>query len=400
MTALPSALPASFEIMPAPHMHYGAGKREVLPEILSGFGKTILLVTGGRSFDVSPMCRSILESLEQRFDVFRIRVNGEPSPELVDAVVSKHAESEISSVLAIGGGSCIDAAKAIAGLLPSGESVMNYLEGVGHGKSYHGPSVPFVAAPTTAGTGGETSKNAVLSRVGAHGFKKSFRHESLIARCVVLDPELTLSCPAKITAACGLDAFTQLLESYVSLNANPVTDALAISGMSCVRDALIRVVEQGDDLHARCKMLYASSISGIALANAGLGSVHGLASPLGAFFPVPHGTVCGALLFAATRANVRAMRARRPESVALAKYAHVGRLLLKDHGLSDEAAVDGLLKMLDNWRVRLNMPRLSEYGMTESDTGKVVANARGSSMKTNPVVLTDNEIVRILMDCL
>ncbi|MDX8396240.1 MAG: iron-containing alcohol dehydrogenase, partial [Mariprofundaceae bacterium] len=305
----------------------------------------------------------------------------------------------IDCVLAIGVGSAVDAAKAIAGLLPLGDSVMENLEGVGKGRSYQGPSTPFVSVPTTAGTGGETSKNSVLSVIGEKGFKKSFRHETLVAKHVILDPELTLSCPAETTAACGMDALTQLLESYVSTGANPMTDALAISGLEKVFDCLVRAVEQGDDVKARAGMLYASSTSGLTLANAGLGSVHGLASPLGAFFPIPHGVVCGSLVAEATRINIEAMLERDAENPALKKYAKVGCMMAENSHLSaadaHEALIDGLQELSD----RLKIPKLGEYRIAEADFEKIVANSRGNSMLTNPIKMTDAEIEKLMSLC-
>jgi len=325
-----------------------------------------------------------------------MRVAGEPSPCLVDEAVAEYREFLPDTVLAIGGGSVVDAAKAIAGLLTLGSSVMEYLEGVGKGKPYHGPSTPFVAVPTTAGTGGETSKNAVLSVQGDGGFKKSFRHEKLVARHIILDPDLTLSCPADVSAACGMDALTQLLESYVSSSASPLTDALALSGLKSVRECLVAAVEQGDNLEARSGMLYASSVSGLTLANAGLGSVHGLASPLGAFFPVPHGVVCGTLVHEASRLNIEAMQARQTENSALKKYAEVGRLMTKQPGLNDQEARSALLDLLMEWTVRLRMPCLSGYGISQSDVVKIVAGSRGNSMQTNPIELSDKEIAKLI----
>jgi len=383
---------AEFFFAATPHIHFGVGKRAALSDIVAGYGSRLLLVTGGRSFDVSPLCAALLAELSQRFEVRRVRVSGEPSPQLVDAAVAEHRGFAPYCVVAIGGGSAVDAAKAIAGLLPSGDSVMEYLEGVGAGKAYSGPSTPFIAVPTTAGTGGETSKNAVLSVQGENGFKKSFRHETLVAKAIILDPELTLTCPPDITAACGMDAFTQLLESYVSTQANPMTDALAASGLAKVRDGLIAAVEQGNDLDSRADMLYASSISGLTLANAGLGSVHGLASPLGAYFPVPHGVVCGTLLHAASRMNIELMRVREPSNPGLSRYAEAGRIMLGDLHLSDADAISGLLQLLQIWTERLAMPRLSAYGITEEAIPRIVAGSRGNSMKTNPILLADDEI--------
>jgi len=386
----------SFVFAATPHIHFGAGKRRELPGLIASFGQRVLLVTGGASFDASQHGRSLLDSLQFNFELKRIRVSAEPSPQLVDAAVAAYADWQPEIVVAIGGGSTVDAAKAIAGLLPTGDSVMEYLEGVGRGKVYTGPSTPFIALPTTAGTGGETSKNAVLSVIGKNGFKKSFRHDMLVPRAIILDPELSLSCPADVTAACGMDALTQLLESYVSTDANPMTDALALSGLEHVRDALIPAVEQGDNLQARADMLYASSISGLTLANAGLGSVHGLASPLGAFFPVPHGVVCGTLVAAAARQNITLLEAGDPLHPTLSKYARAGRLMLDEQSLSDASARAGLLTLLDDWTLRLSMARLSEFGITAGDIPHIVAHASGG-MKTNPVLLTDAQAADLLI---
>jgi alcohol dehydrogenase len=291
----------------------------------------------------------------------------------------------------------VDAAKAVAGLLPSGDSVMDYLEGVGKGKIFQQPTTPLIAMPTTAGTGGETSKNAVLSVMGDEGFKKSFRHEDLVAKHIVLDPELTLTCSREVTAACGMDAFTQLLESYVSTKASPMTDALAWSGLEKVVSALPAAYEHGQDIQARSDMLYASSLSGLTLANAGLGSVHGLASPLGAFFPIPHGVVCGSLLFEATRINIQALKERDEHHVALSKYAKVGRLFAPEMFMDDEDALKMLLGMLELWQQHLQMPKLSAYGVSANDVGRVIENISGGSYATNPIMLTHDELKMLLL---
>ena len=379
-----------------PHIHFGVGSRAKLNELIAGFGTKVLLVTGASSFDQSELCQQLWQALSHQFDVKRFKVCDEPSPTLVDQAVAEFSSFSPDCVVAVGGGSAVDAAKAIAGLLPTGDSVLEYLEGVGKGRDYQGPSTPFVALPTTAGTGGETSKNAVLSEIGEKGYKKSFRHESLVARYIILDPELTLDCPADITAACGMDAFTQLLESYVSANANPMTDALAFSGLIQIRDCLLHAVEDGDDLEARAGMLYASSISGLTLANAGLGSVHGLASPLGAYFPIPHGVVCGTLLFDAVRINIRALKERNPESVAMRKYADVGRMFARQASLDDDGAREALLGIVQAWSGRLRMAPLSHFGVTEGDIERIVAGSRGNSMQTNPIKLTDDEIAEAI----
>jgi len=382
----------AFGFAATPHIHFGRGKRSDLPCIIRSYGKRLLLVTGGASFDASPLCSQLLKDLQGAFDIHRIRVNGEPSPQQVDVTVASLQNTPPDCVVAIGGGSPVDAAKAIAGLLPSGDSVMEYLEGVGNGKTYTGPSTPFIALPTTAGTGGETSKNAVLSMIGENGYKKSFRHELLVPRHIILDPELTLSCPSSVTAACGMDAFTQLLESYLSKNASPMTDALALSGIARAASALPVAVEQGENLEARAAMLYASSTSGLTLANAGLGSVHGLASPIGAYFPMPHGEVCGSLLFEAVRLNIEAMLNREPENIGLFKYAEAGRIMANDHAMNNATARQYLLDTLQSWTHRFEMPRLSAYGVTDADIPKLIAHASPGGMAANPIVLSNEEV--------
>jgi len=387
---------SSFFFASTPHIHFGAGTRSKLPEIIRSFGPKVLLVSGGRSFDSSELCQLLWTELQRQFEVHRIQVSGEPSPELVDKAVARYRDFAPDCIVAIGGGSVVDAAKAIAGLLPSGDSVMLYLEGVGAGKTYRGPSTPFIALPTTAGTGGETSKNAVLSRIGADGFKKSFRDDELVAKHIILDTELTLSCPRSLTAACGMDAFTQLLESYVSTKASPMTDALALSGLEQIRDSLTHAVNDGCDLNARAGMLYASSVSGLTLANAGLGSVHGLASPLGAFFPMPHGEVCGTLLYEATRMNINAMLEREPANPAIRKYADIGRLFAHDRSMDDANALAELLELLREWTEDLAMPRLSTYGIKNCDFDRIIEHISDGSMGTNPIVLSRKELILLL----
>ena len=323
----------------------------------------------------------------------------EPSPTLIDETVKAFADHSFDVVVGIGGGSALDAAKAIAGLLKVQRSVMDYLEGVGPELPYKGPAIPFIAVPTTAGTGSEATKNAVLSKQGENGFKKSFRHEKLVAEYAIVDPDLLSSCPPSVIAANGMDALTQLIESYVSARSNAFTDALALSGLYAARNALIPLYQQSGPSKAhREKMAYAALISGITLAQVGLGSVHGLASPLGAFYPMPHGVVCGTLVASATAVNIKSMLAREPENKALAKYHHLAEILCgKTYG-DPEAAYSALTDLLTLWTKELMLPRLSQYGLQETGLDKVVANSRGSSMKTNPIVLTDEEIRHILLD--
>ena len=388
-----------FSIAPLPRIEFGAGAIAKLPGLIAQYGKRVLLVTGQRSFVDSPHWPALVVALEKAgIGWEQTRVDDEPSPQLVDAAVRQFHGQGITVVAGIGGGSVLDAAKAIAGLLPSGDSVMDYLEGVGPEKPYQGPATPFIAVPTTAGTGSEATKNAVLSVRGPEGFKKSFRHDLLVPEYALLDPDLLATCPKPQIAANGMDALTQLLESYVSSKANPFTDALAESGLKAVRDGLFAWYEDGDQAAAgRARMAYAALLSGICLAQTGLGSVHGLASPLGAFFPIPHGVVCGTLVGAATRVNLAALRERDPDHPSWRKYARAGDLLHGRHYPAPEESHAALLTLLDDWTKRLALPRLSAYEIQQSDFAHVVAHSRGSSMKTNPLVLSDAEIAEVLL---
>jgi alcohol dehydrogenase class IV len=387
-----------FSIARFPRIEFGAGILDKLPAIAARYGKRALLVTGATSLQRSPRWEALQEGLRKiGIDWEHTTVSGEPSPDLVDAAASRFRELQADVVIAVGGGSVLDAGKAIAGLLRTGDSVMDYLEGVGAEKPYRGPAVPFIAAPTTAGTGSEATKNAVLSIRGEHGFKKSFRDEQLVPQYAVVDPELLSTCHPAQVAANGMDALTQLMESYVSTRANPMTDALALDGIRAARDSLLPLYKNpATAADARTGMAYAALLSGITLAQTGLGSVHGLASPLGAFFPIPHGVVCGTLVAAATRVNIEALHAREPANPALEKYARLAGLLRGTASADSRAAHDALIELLDAWVRKLDIPRLSRFGVTAHDFTRVVANSRGSSMKTNPVVLTDDEVTAIL----
>jgi len=389
---------STFNVARLPAIHFAEGAVSQLPNIIAGYQGTALLVTGQRSFLATPHWKTLTSELNAQGISWRqCAIADEPSPQLVDDAVDQFRDNDIRVVVGIGGGSVLDAAKAIAGLLITGSSVMDHLEGVGKGIPYKGPAVPLVAVPTTAGTGSEATKNAVLSVRGNDGFKKSFRDNQLVAEVALIDPALLQSCPPELLAANGMDAFTQLLESYVSLRASPFTDALASSGMQAFRDGFWPAWENTDGAaEGRARMAYASLCSGITLAQAGLGSVHGLASPLGAFFPIPHGVVCGTLVAAATRVNIQVLRNRDPQNPALRKYAEAGLLLGGMMFNSEEQAQDGLVELLESWTERLQLPRLSHYGMRSDDMDRVVANCRGGSMQTNPIKLSDSEVAQVL----
>jgi alcohol dehydrogenase len=389
-----------FSVARLPSIVFGAGVRQRLPALLAGFGTRVLLVTGRRSLRRSPFWTPLLQGMSAAgLSWQEVSVETEPSPQWVDDAVREFTAAGMQVVLGIGGGSVLDAAKAIAGLLPHGNSVMDHLEGVGPERPYKGPSTPFIAVPTTAGTGSEATKNAVLSVQGPRGFKKSFRHELLVPQVAVVDPDLLAGCPPDLIAANGMDALTQLLESYVSSKANPFTDSLALSGLRAVRAGLLPWYEQGEPESAagRAAMAYAALLSGITLAQVGLGSVHGLASPLGAFFPIPHGVVCGTLVATATQINIQALGQRAAGHGALAKYAEIGRLFSGRDDLGEAAAHQALVDILAQWTRRMQLPSLGDYGVREQDFDSIIAGCRGSSMKTNPIVLEDREVRAILM---
>lgn len=387
-----------FSIARLPRIEMGCGNIKKLPQLASRYGKKILLVTGARSLQCSPAW-PVLEAALSATGLERenVVISSEPSPQQIDQIVSVQKNNAIDVVVGIGGGSVLDAAKAIAGLLRVGDSVMDYLEGVGPEKTYTGPAVPFIAVPTTAGTGSEATKNAVLSVQGKEGFKKSFRDDQLVPQYALLDPDLLASCPPPQIAANGMDALTQLLESFVSSRAGPLTDALALSGLQAVRDSLPDWYHgQGEQRAVRTNMAYAALLSGITLAQTGLGSVHGLASPLGAFFPIPHGVVCGTLVGAATRMNIDAMLSREPDNPALEKYAQAASILCNRRFPTQEQAWEELIGLLENWTQQMQLPSLDQFNITSADFPHIVTHSRGSSMKTNPIVLSDDEIASIL----
>jgi alcohol dehydrogenase class IV len=321
--------------------------------------------------------------------------DGEPTPEVVDEAVDAHRGDGVAVVVAVGGGSVIDAGKAISAMLGVKGSVADYIEGVGNPSLHPGTKAPLVAVPTTAGTGAEATKNAVLKKAGAGGFKRSLRHDNFIPDIALVDPELAVSCPPGVTAACGMDALTQLLESFVSPGASQLTDALAREGLSSIARSLIpAATDRGGDVAARSGMAYAALLSGITLANAGLGVVHGIAHEIGAEFEVPHGVACGAVLAEATAATIRRIEIERGGGDrALVKYAEAGEILAGSKAGDVMTGCAMLIDILCNWTEMLMIPRLAGFGVTETDAEAL---SKRSSNKSNPIDLTPDEINRII----
>ncbi|MFX1488336.1 MAG: iron-containing alcohol dehydrogenase [Promethearchaeota archaeon] len=387
-----------FNFSRIPHITFGNGKLLELYNFIPKFGKNILFIIGEKSLKESGKWDEIVSTIKDKsINYSYLSISGEPSPTLIDENTAKFRNSSIDLVIGIGGGSVIDAGKAISAMIPKEDSIKDYLEGVGD-KVHDGTKIPYIAIPTTSGTGSEATKNAVISEVGPNGFKKSLRHDNLVPNIAIIDPQLVLSCPPSVSAACGMDAFTQLLEAYVSSKANPMTDALAISGMEYISANLLKASSNGaSNIEVRAAMAYGSLLSGLALANAGLGIIHGLASPIGGFFDIPHGVVCGTLLAEATKMNIEKLKEKGSMGkIGLKKHAEIGALL------NGKGYVEGdqihkycskLIEILDKWTHELKLDRLGKYGIDIKDVEKIVEKA---GLKNNPVKLSREEIKLII----
>jgi alcohol dehydrogenase class IV len=319
-------------------------------------------------------------------------VTGEPTIGTVQVgrALAKREGCEV--VVGFGGGSALDAAKAIAAMLTNDGELLDYLEVVGRGKNLAQPSAPFIAIPTTAGTGSEVTRNAVLASP-EHRVKVSLRSPLMLAKVALVDPELTYDLPPAITASTGLDALTQLIEPYVSCRTNPMTDALCVEGIRRAARSLRVAFASGRNAAAREDMAVASLFGGLALANAGLGAVHGFAGPIGGLFPAPHGAVCAALLPPVMAVNLRALRERQPTSETLGRYHQVGRLLTNEPNASADDGVAWVRQLVSD----LEIPPLAAYGLDQSRVAEVVEKAaQASSMKANPIVLTREELAAAL----
>ncbi len=383
----------SFQLTQPGKIVFGIGKIADLPALAKLYGNDILLVTGKSSFINSKYCEFLLNT----FDLTGIRyhlisVSHEPSPEIINNEVIRYRDKLIKLVIAIGGGSVIDAGKAISAMLLRPESVADFLEGVG--KLVHpGNKIPFIAVPTTAGTGSEATKNAVISLVGHNGFKHSLRHDNFVPDVALLDPELTLNCSKGLTAASGMDCFTQLTESYLSEHSFSYTEALALEGLHNFKDSFFRSWKWGQDIEARSGMLYASLISGICLANNGLGAVHGLASSIGGLFHIPHSVACGTLMGVTNKITIRNLRSKNQGHAALIKYSALGKIFSSDKDKSENYYIDSFIDTIDDYTEKSGIKILSDFGITKNDIGKIISL---TDCKNHPVKLSDEEMTEIL----
>jgi len=378
-----------FEFATAGRILFGNGRAHEAGALAAELGRSAFLITGATGRHSGRLQTSLAE---HGIATVSFRVPGEPTTELVREGTRQAREAGCDFVIGLGGGSSIDAAKAIAALLANGGDPLDYLEVVGRGMPLLRPAAPSMAIPTTAGTGTEVTKNAVLASP-EHGVKVSLRSPTMLPRVALIDPELTYSLSPETTASTGLDALTQLIEPYVSIRANPMTDALCREGMMRVARSLRRAFEAGDDVAAREDMALASMFGGLALANAGLGAAHGFAAPVGGRFDAPHGAVCAAFLPHVMLVNVGALLERQPDSPSLRRYDEVARILTGDPGAEAADGVQWVRRLCDDLRV----PTLAAYGIRPEDFPALVQKAaEASSMKPNPIVLTPAELKEIL----
>jgi alcohol dehydrogenase class IV len=379
----------SFEFATAPRIIFGPGRLREVGNLAKELGKRALVVTGcnqGRPVRLTDNLKAA------GLEVQLFSVAGEPDVRTVTEGIAVATSVRCDLVISFGGGSAIDAGKAVAVMLTNDGGLLDYLEVIGLGKTLRHAPVPFIAVPTTAGTGSEVTRNAVLASP-EHRVKVSLRSPLMLPRIALVDPELTYDLPAPLTASTGLDALTQLIEPYVSCRANPMTDALCVEGIPRAARALPKLFIKGNDPVARADMCVASLFGGLALANAGLGAVHGFAGPIGGMFTAPHGAICAALLPYVMEINLRALRQRQPQSELLARFKFVARLLTGDSGAEADAGVGWVRDLVH----RLKTPRLSAYGLKADCLDELVSNsAKASSMKANPIVLTPTELGEIL----
>lgn len=375
-----------FEFATATRIVFGAGTAAQVGPIAAGLGRRALVVTGRDPGRCEPVLRGIRDA---GVTIEVVSVAGEPTIDDAERGVAAARAAGCDVVIAVGGGSPLDAGKAIAALVSNDGPVLDYLEVVGRGRALEKDPLPFVAVPTTAGTGSEVTRNAVLA-AGEQRVKVSLRSAKMLPRAAVVDPALTLSLPPAVTADCGLDALTQLIEPFVSIKRNPLTDALCRDGIVRAARSLRRAYERGDDLDARTDMALASLFGGLALANAALGAVHGFAGPIGGMFPgAPHGAVCARLLPEIMTLNVAALRARAPADECLGRYGEIARMVTGDPAAAIEDGVAWVRELVAALQIR----PLSAHGVTRADLPEIREKARrASSMKGNPIALTDAEL--------
>lgn len=382
-----------FEFATATRIIFGHGTVKNTGSIVEKMGRRAFVITG-RSLE---RAKTLIGKLKDTgMEVTQFSIPEEPTTQLALAAVEEARRQTCDMVIGIGGGSVLDTGKVVAALLTNSGQLMDYLEVIGQGQPLKRKSAPFVAIPTTAGTGTEVTSNSVLDSP-EHRVKVSMRSPYMLPDLALIDPELTYSMPCRITAVTGLDAFTQLLEAFVSVHANPMTDGICREGLQRAARSLKRVYLDGEDAAARGDMCLASLFGGLALANAKLGAVHGFAGPLGGMYHAAHGALCAGLLPFVMEANIKALQSRASDSPALDRYDEVARLIT---GLPAARAADGIA-WVRNLCVQLEIKPLAAYGIEEKNFADIVVKARtASSMKGNPIELTEEELLETLHNAL
>ena len=378
-----------FEFATAKWIIFGEDSAEKIGDNALDLGKRPLIVTGKNQ----NRCKFLLDDFTKKnikFEIFS--VTGEPTTGVVTECLNLAKNNKTDVIIGIGGGSAIDTGKAVSALITNGGDLFDYLEVIGRGKPIKNPTIPFIAVPTTAGTGTEVTKNAVI-KSNEHSVKVSLRSPFMLPDIAILDPLLTYSMPKEVTASTGLDAFTQVIEPYVSIKANMLTDAICKEGIKRISRSLLKAFDNPLDAKAREDMCIGSLFGGIALANAKLGAVHGFAGPMGGMIDAPHGVVCGILLPYVIKANIKALEERKPSSEVFKKYEKVAKIVTKD----EKAKPKDLIRWTDELYEKLNMPHLSEVDLKEEQIEELISKAKVSnSMKGNPIVLTDEELRGII----
>jgi alcohol dehydrogenase class IV len=377
-----------FEFATASRIIFGQGTVKEVAPMASKMGNCALLVTGRNVERVGPLSGSLKNT---GMKIVTFSVSDEPTIELTIKGVELARQNASDIVIGMGGGSVIDTAKAIAALLTNSGDITDYLEVIGRGKQLSRPSAPCIAIPTTAGTGAEVTKNAVLTSQ-EHKVKVSLRSPTMLPDLAIVDPELTYSMPPSLTASTGLDALTQVLEPFVSVKSNPLTDAICIEGLKRAARSLHRAFKDGSDTKAREDMAIVSLFGGLTLANSKLGAVHGIAGPMGGMFPVPHGVICARLLPFVVEVNVRALQRHNSQQYLL-RYDQVAQVLTGKSNAKAEEGIDRIHELCH----ALDIPGLSDFGITEDHFPDLITSSKkASSMKGNPVNLTDEELTEIL----
>lgn len=377
----------NFNFKTAGKIIFGSGSLKQVTGLISGMGNNILLVTGSNA----ERAKALIEHFTGEISFSVYSINSEPTTDDINKGVELGKQKRCNIVIGFGGGSAVDSAKAIAALIPNDGELFDYLEVIGKGKSLANPPLPFIAIPTTAGTGAEVTRNSVI-KSPSHNVKVSLRSELMYPDFAVIDPSLTLSMPPEITASTGVDALTHLLETFVSDQANPFIDMYCREGMKRISQSLRNAYYNGNDLKAREDMLMASMLGGMALANVKLGAVHGFAGPMGGMFPIPHGAICACLLPAVMEINIKEISAQNLQNY-LQKYDELAKILTGNPDANSAEGIAWIKKLVAD----LAIPKLSDYGLQKSSYPELVAKAKkASSMKGNPVVLNDESLTAIL----